>query len=85
MKNFLHDRQVVLDNLSKRLETLGHIEEYLRSATSVHRERIDGFVCRCKLIVAATEELWCYAAVSEIDEDLISKYNRRALLCQTLL
>ncbi|KAG2107752.1 hypothetical protein DEU56DRAFT_762599, partial [Suillus clintonianus] len=30
-------------------------------------------VCRCKLIVAATEELWCYAAVSEVDEDLVSK------------
>ncbi|KAG2119822.1 uncharacterized protein F5147DRAFT_767291 [Suillus discolor] len=60
--NFLHDQQAVLDALSERLETLVHVEEYLRSATSVHHDHIEGFLCRCKLVVAATEELWCYAA-----------------------
>lgn len=83
--NFLRDRQAVLDALTERLETLVHVEEYLRSANSVHRDHIEGFMCRCKLVVAATEELWCYAAVNEVDEDLVSKYSRRSLLCQTLL
>jgi hypothetical protein len=62
--NFLRDRQAVLDALTEWLETLVHVEEYLWSAISVHRDHIEGFMCRCKLVVAATEELWYYAAVN---------------------
>ncbi|KAG1868744.1 hypothetical protein C8R48DRAFT_771520 [Suillus tomentosus] len=65
------DQQIVLAMLSDRLEILESIQEYVRSShrgkshlSAAITERLSNLFHRCKLVNAATEELWCYAAAS---------------------
>ncbi|KAG2029050.1 hypothetical protein BDR03DRAFT_976106 [Suillus americanus] len=81
------DQQIVLATLSDRLEMLESIQEYVRSSQkgkSHLSERLSNLFHRCKLVNAATEELWCYAAVSEIDTEMLTKFSRGSLLFQYL-
>lgn len=85
------DQQIVLTMLSDRLEILESIQEYVRSAhggkshlSAATTDRLSNLFHRCKLVTAATEELWCYAAVSEIDAEMLTKFSQGSLLFQYL-
>lgn len=88
---FQDHREGAQERLSQHLETLERVQEYLRSETldadedSSRSAMVAGVMCWSKAIIMATEELWCYSATSEIDEDLTSKYHRRGLLFQTIV
>ncbi|KAG1844727.1 hypothetical protein C8R48DRAFT_678339 [Suillus tomentosus] len=65
------DQQIVLAMLSVRLEVLESIQEYVRLChggesrfSAAIMEHLSNLSYQCKLVTAATEELWCYAAVS---------------------
>ncbi|KAG1737156.1 uncharacterized protein EDB91DRAFT_1083190 [Suillus paluster] len=67
----LGDQQIVLAMLSDRLEILESIQEYVWSShggksrfSAAITERLSNLSHRCKLVTAATKELWCYAAAS---------------------
>ncbi|KAG1723256.1 uncharacterized protein EDB91DRAFT_1255731 [Suillus paluster] len=67
----LGDQQIVLAMLSDRLEILESIQEYVWSShggkshfSAAITERLSNLSHQCKLVTAATEELWCYAAAS---------------------
>lgn len=85
------DQQIVLAMLSVRLEVLESIQEYVQLChrgkscfSTAIMERLSNLSYRCKLVTAATKELWCYAAISEIDVEMLTKFSRGSLLFQYL-
>ncbi|KAG1891725.1 uncharacterized protein F5891DRAFT_1197490 [Suillus fuscotomentosus] len=85
------DQQIVLAMLSVRLEVLESIQEYVRLChggksrfSAAITEHLSNLSYRCKLVTAVTEELWCYAAISEIDVEMLTKFSRGSLLFQYL-
>ncbi|KAG1819930.1 hypothetical protein EV424DRAFT_1539732 [Suillus variegatus] len=88
VQDFQDNREAVQACLSQHLQTLERIQEYLRSANlddNHHPNASDpgrtaavGVMCRHKAITMATEELWCYSATREIDEEMPLKYIRGA-------
>ncbi|KAG2113419.1 uncharacterized protein F5147DRAFT_650361 [Suillus discolor] len=85
------DQQIVLAMLSVRLEVLESIQEYVRLChrgkshfSAAIMEHLSNLFYQCKLVTAATEELWCYAAISEIDVEMLTKFSQGSLLFQYL-
>ncbi|KIK33162.1 hypothetical protein CY34DRAFT_18543 [Suillus luteus UH-Slu-Lm8-n1] len=89
--DFQDHREGVQERLSQHLQTLERVHEYLRLETldadseSSRIAIVAGVMCRCKAILMAAEELWCYSATSEIDEEMIPRFHRRGLLFQTIV
>jgi galactokinase/mevalonate kinase-like predicted kinase len=76
------DQQIVHAMLSAHLEVLESIQEYVQLCyggkshfSAAIMERLNNLSCQCKLVTAATKELLCYAAVSEIDAEILTKFN----------
>lgn len=89
--DFQDHREGVQERLSQHLQTLERVQEYLRFETlhadsdSSRMAIVAGVMCRSKAILMAAEELWCYSATSEIDEEMIPKFRRRGLLFKTIV
>lgn len=95
VQDFQHNREAVQARLSQHLGTLERIQDYLRlstlddnshpSVSDSGRVAAAGVTCRSKAITMAAEELWCYSATREIDEEMTSKFLRGGLLYQTIV
>ncbi|KAG2108396.1 uncharacterized protein F5147DRAFT_773603 [Suillus discolor] len=95
VQDFQDNREAIQAHLSQHLETLERIQGFLCLATldnnphpnasdSVH-VAVAGVMCQSKAITMATEELWCYSATREIDEEMTSKFLCGGLLYQTIV
>ncbi|KAG1724894.1 uncharacterized protein EDB91DRAFT_1255031 [Suillus paluster] len=85
VQDFQDNREAVQSRLSKHLKTLEHIHEYLQTLDdNLGHAVAAGVMCQSKAITMATEELWCYSAMREMDEEMNPKFFRRGLLYQTI-
>lgn len=86
VQDFQDNREAVQSRLSQHLETLERIQQYLRTLDDdLGCAAAAGVMCRSKAIIMATEELWCYSATSEMDEEMNPKFLRGGLLYQTIV
>ncbi|KAG1781391.1 hypothetical protein EV702DRAFT_1193578 [Suillus placidus] len=93
VQDFQDNREAVQAHLSQHLETLERIQEYLQTlddnspsnASDLGRAAAAGVMCWSKAITMATEELWCYSATREMDEEMNLKFLHGGLLYQTIV